>query len=404
MPHQHPVQTQWTHRVWFTRDAFEGGNPALANALRPPLLDQPGKLLVIVDQALPNAIDGLQQRIEAYLAARAEMGDPLPELVAIRTMPGGEQSKNDLSNLEWLLKELLGHKLCRKSVVLAIGGGAVLDCVGFACAVFHRGVGLVRMPTTILSQDDSGVGVKNAVNMFGEKNLIGAFAVPRGVVNDFALIDCLPDRSFHAGFSEAVKVALLKDAAFFEQIEQTAEAIAARKPNAWEPVIERSAQLHLEHICLGGDPFEEQVARPLDFGHWSAHRLEGMTHNAVEHGEAVAMGLALDLLWAEKAGHVETGLALRTCRTLAALKIPLFHPRLSDLSDLFEGLESFREHLGGELTLTIPQAPGKPRDHHTVDRSALAWAVAELDRLTRTHNWPRFDDAQLDFSALKMDD
>ena len=112
----------------------------------------------------------------------------------------------------------------RHAYVLAVGGGALLDMVGYAAATAHRGVRLVRVPTTVLSQNDSGIGVKNSVNAFGKKNFLGTFAPPFAVFNDFTFLTTLSDRDWRAGISEAIKVALLKDATFFAFLEEHATA------------------------------------------------------------------------------------------------------------------------------------------------------------------------------------
>ena len=145
----------------------------------------------------------------------------------------------------------------------------MLDAVGFAASIAHRGVKVLRFPTTTLAQDDAGIGVKNGVNHHNEKNWQGVFAVPTAVINDFSLLSSLSDRDWRSGFSEAVKVALLKDAGEFERLEQHAGAIARRAEAESQRAIIRSAELHWRHIVEGGDPFEDEIARPLDYGHWS---------------------------------------------------------------------------------------------------------------------------------------
>ena len=125
----------------------------------------------------------------------------------------GEPVKNDFSQLQRVWAEINAARLCRHSFVIAIGGGAVLDLVGFGAATAHRRIPLVRLPTTSLSQADGGLGVKNGVNYFGKKNWLGSFVVPHAVVNDLAFLDGLPPRDRRAGLIEALKVALVRDAA-----------------------------------------------------------------------------------------------------------------------------------------------------------------------------------------------
>lgn len=376
--HQQPtISLQWQHRVSFTRSAFDPSNPTLADALNADA-DAPGKLLIAVDQGVVEAHPDIQSEIERYLNHHRAAGRTLPQLVGFRAVPPGEPCKNDLSNLETFLGEIDKARLCRHSFILAIGGGAVLDMVGFAAAVAHRGVRLVRMPTTTLAQGDSGVGVKNSVNMFGKKNFLGTFAVPWAVVNDLSLLETLDDREWRSGLSEAVKVALLKDAGLYRLIASRADQLANRDVPFADGVIQRSAALHLDHIAHGGDPFEATTARPLDFGHWSAHKLEQMTDFAVKHGEAVAIGLALDVTYCELLGILAPETAAHIRDTLAAIGFELWHPAMDDADTLLAGLEEFREHLGGRLTITLLEGVGRPVDVHTIDRATMAAALGQL--------------------------
>jgi len=261
--------------------------------------------------------------------------------------------------------------------VLAIGGGAVLDVVGFAAATAHRGVRLVRMPTTTLAQADAGIGVKNGVNAFGTKNFLGSFAVPLAVINDEAFLSTLSDRDWRCGLSEAVKVALIKDQRFFELIEASVPRLARREDAAMRPIVRRSAALHLQHIVTGGDPFELQGARPLDFGHWSAHKLEQMTDFRLRHGEAVAIGVALDVVYSAMTGRLAETEAQRVIEVLERLGFVLYDAAMEDPA-LLDGLEEFREHLGGRLTITLLEGIGRPVDVHEIDRDRLAGAIGQL--------------------------
>jgi 3-dehydroquinate synthase len=269
-------------------------------------------------------------------------------------------------------------ELDRRSYVVVIGGGAVLDAVGFAAAIAHRGIRLVRLPTTTLAQADSGVGVKNSVNLFQKKNWIGTFAVPWGVVNDAALLSTLPDRDFVCGFSEAVKVSLLKDAIAFDEVCRLAGRIRVRDWSAVDPVIRRSAQLHIQHITQGGDPFEALEARPLDFGHWSAHKLEVLTNYRLRHGEAVGIGVAIDTVYSSLRHGLPVADAERALGCLEELGLPLDDESLADPQPLFDGLEEFRQHLGGRLTVTMLERVGSKLDVHEIDRGAMREAIARV--------------------------
>ncbi|MCA9036264.1 MAG: 3-dehydroquinate synthase, partial [Planctomycetaceae bacterium] len=299
-----------------------------------------------------------------------------------QVVPGGEAVKNDVHIVERMLKVFNEADLDRRSYVVVIGGGAVLDAVGFAAAIAHRGIRLVRIPTTTLAQADSGIGVKNSINLFHKKNWIGTFAVPWAVINDRRLLQTLSDRDFRCGFSEAVKVSLLKDADFFQRICRDARAIAARGAECW-PVIADSAKWHLRHITAGGDPFEMLEARPLDFGHWSAHKLETMTEFELRHGEAVAIGVAVDTVYSGLRHGLPSDSVERVLQCLSDLRLLFRHPAMSRTDELFAGLEEFRQHLGGRLTLTMLQELGRPIDVHEVDRTAMRQAIQTVaDRVS----------------------
>jgi 3-dehydroquinate synthase len=292
---------------------------------------------------------------------------------------GGEACKQDGRDVQRIHERIERHRICRQSFVLAVGGGAVLDAVGFAASTAHRGVRLVRMPSTVLAQNDAGIGVKNAVNAFGRKNFVGAFAPPFAVVNDAALLDTLDPRDRRAGIAEAVKVALIKDAAFFEALFAERQRLARFETEAMERMIVRCAELHLEHIRTSGDPFELGSARPLDFGHWSAHRLEEIVEGDLRHGEAVAVGIALDVLYSHAVGRLDEIAAHRILVLLEDLGFDLARPALRWL-DVEAALESFREHLGGPLCITLLDGVGRGVEVRGIDVGTMRTCIDALLR------------------------
>lgn len=233
------------------------------------------------------------------------------------------------------------------------------------------------MPSTTLAQCDSGIGVKNAVNCFGKKNFIGVFDPPFAVVNDIRLLDSLDDQHWRSGLSEAVKVALVKDAEFFDEIESCADALVARDKNAMANVIKQSAIFHLDHITKGGDPFERLDARPLDFGHWAAHKLEQLTNHTLTHGEAVSIGLAIDLRCSVGLGLLPDAIANRAISLLQRLGLPTAHCDLLDEA-IIDGIEEFRQHLGGKLTLLMLTGIADSVDVFELETSIVRQAIAEL--------------------------
>lgn len=367
-------EVPFVHRMRFTRNVFGDDREVLAELLEPSG-DQPARVQFWVDEHVALAQPDLKSRIRRFISSQSGR---LTMPGNIQILPGGEAVKNDIHLLERMLKCIHAAELDRRSYIVAIGGGAVLDAVGFAAAISHRGIRLVRLPTTTLAQGDSGVGVKNSVNLFQKKNWVGTFAVPWGVINDESLLETLPLREFRCGFSEAVKVSLLKDPREFQRLCETADRIARRDMAAAGPVLRRSAELHLEHITRGGDPFEVNEARPLDFGHWSAHKLEVLSNFALRHGEAVAIGVAVDAVYSSlRLGFPETE-ARRVLDCLARLGLPLSHPALEDSRRLFDGLEEFRQHLGGRLTLTMLRQAGQPVDVHEIDVNAMQQAIRQV--------------------------
>ncbi len=363
----------YRHRLVEVMGALDAGEGALAGLLDAGGLRRAG---VFIDGGLAAARATICDEVVAYAKAHAiEIGEG-PVVV-----PGGEAVKNEWAHVERMLGVIEGAGLCRQSYVIAIGGGAVLDAAGLAASLAHRGVRLIRLPTTTVGQGDSGVGVKNGINMFGKKNYLGVFAPPWGVINDPTLLTTLSERDWRCGFSEAVKVALVKDGAFFDEVERGARAIAGRDLEAARPVLWRSALMHLDHIALGGDPFELTTARPLDFGHWSAHKLEQMSGFEVRHGEAVAIGIAIDTVYSRLSGWLDEGDATRVVACLHALGFALDHALLTHEDELLSGIEEFREHLGGRLTVSMLRGIGEGFDVHEIDEARMREAIGEVRAL-----------------------
>jgi 3-dehydroquinate synthase len=381
------ISVTWRHRVYFTRGIFGAGHDLLRQVLALDRSNAVAKALVVVDEMLAEKQPGLIRDIEAYFARHS---NELNLVCAPMVIEGGERAKNSYFHVSEIQSHVEKHHIDRHSYIIAIGGGALLDVVGLAAATAHRGVRHVRIPTTTLSQDDSGVGVKNGINAFGKKNFIGTFAPPFAVINDFDLLASLPDRDKRAGYVEAVKVALIRDSAFFNQIERDASQLAAFEPEAMQRLITRSAELHMNHIATSGDPFEFGSARPLDFGHWAAHKLEQISDYRIRHGEAVAVGIALDVIYSRAMGYLDALSAERILVLLEQLGFELFanellHEDSSGELVVLKGLEEFREHLGGQLTITLLQGVGRGFEVHEMDASAVLAALRELHSRHQHH-------------------
>jgi 3-dehydroquinate synthase len=374
------IQVGYRLRVRFTEDVFAVANPVLKSVLGEDVRGPKPKALVVLDEALARARAGLSQSIEDYFNAHK---DALQLVCPPLVIEGGERTKNSYFHVSEIQSHVDRYHIDRHSYVIAVGGGALLDMAGLAAATAHRGVRHVRLPSTTLSQCDSGVGVKNGINAFGKKNFIGAFAPPFAVINDFQLLESLTPRDKRAGYVEAVKVALIRDGRFFDELESAADKLRAFDPSAMQRLIFRSAELHLNHIATSGDPFEFGSARPLDFGHWSAHKLEQLSEFKIRHGEAVAVGIALDTIYSRAMGFLDTAAAERVLRLLEALGFELFANELlhvdSDHSLLVvNGLEEFREHLGGQLAITLLRGIGQGFEVHEMNLPKVVEAIYEL--------------------------
>jgi 3-dehydroquinate synthase len=378
--HVQKIAVRHEFPVVFTRDLFAPRNTVLRDAIARDQAAQPRRCLALIDRGVLAAFPGLPPHIRAYFDVHA---DTLHLVRSPLALPGGETIKQSAKPVRRMIDALRAGNICRHSVCLAIGGGAFLDAAGLAAALFHRGVRLVRIPTTALAQCDSGVGVKNAINYAGSKNLLGTFAPPWAVLNDSAFLDSLPLPLLLDGIAEAVKVAAIKDAAFFRSIERAAPNIARRDLPAIRRILQRCALLHLDHIATSGDPYELGTARPLDYGHWSAHKLEALSKHRLSHGHAVAIGIALDALYAACAGLLPEKQALRLVDVLRTCGLPVFAPELARTDRrgrlaVLAGLEEFRAHLGGELTLTFPSPLGSRSELHSIDETLMADCIAVL--------------------------
>ena len=373
------IHLELVHRVEFTRDLFSPVNTILSDVVAKCGSNQILRCIVFVDGGVVGGNQNLLREISSWFNAR----DGELELVdSPMVLPGGESCKNDWSLIPEIWDRLNVNKIDRHSFVIAIGGGAFLDMVGFAASTAHRGVRLIRVPTTSLSQGDGGVGVKNGVNFFGKKNWVGSFAVPYAVINDFAFLETLDDKSKRAGIIEAIKVALVRSKDFFNEIEKRAKQLANLDQDALEYVIQRSAVEHVDHISTSGDPYELGSARPLDYGHWVAHKLEQISSFKIGHGEAVAIGIAVDLIYSKLVGIISEDECSRVLRLIKEVGFKIYSADLkkeeSGKSIILQGLEEFREHLGGVLTITLVPEIGRKIEVNEMDNDEILIAIDSL--------------------------
>lgn len=375
-------QVNFEYNVAYTRDLLDEKNTTLAGLLG----ENRSKVMIFVDNKVAEVFPTLARQAERWAAVYT---DSIDLVTPIEIIPGGEAIKKGWQTVTDITRRMMDGGICRHSYVMIIGGGAVLDAVGFAAAVFHRGVRQIRVPTTLLAQDDSGVGVKNGINHNGAKNLFGCFYPPDAVIIDYRFLRTLSPRDILSGVAEALKVAFIKDEAFYRYIRANAAKIRDLDWPVLEHLVLKSSRLHLEHIG-GGDPFEKGSSRPLDFGHWSAHKLEAMTQNGVRHGEAVAIGMALDIYCAALMEMITMDLAEEMLGTMQACGLVLWHAALIQRDRagrliLLKGLEEFREHLGGRLTLAMPTGIGRFVDVHELPEPTVEKALEMLQTAEKQH-------------------
>ena len=372
----------YEYPVCFTEHLFSRDNPVFLQTLVRREPARRHRFVAFIDSNVAASFPSLAHDIAGYTSLHGES----MELVAHpEVVPGGEHVKNDPALLTRLQHRLVELGIDRHAFVVGIGGGAFLDLIGYVASSTHRGIRHIRVPTTVLAQNDSGVGVKNGVNAFGVKNLLGSFAPPFAVLNDSDFLRTLQPRDKIAGVAEAVKVALIRDRLFFEWLEASAQALRDCESAAMSRMIRRCAELHMRQIAHGGDPFETGSARPLDYGHWSAHKLEALTAHELRHGEAVAIGLALDTRYSVQIGMLKPGSEDRVHALLKRLGFHLWHPALESRDaqgqwQLLRGLEEFREHLGGDLTITLLRDIGVGEEVHQMDTKEILAALVWLRR------------------------
>ena len=377
---QQTIAVTWDFPVTFTHGLFRPANRVLVDTLQRFNETRRHRALVFIDSHVAAARPKLAAEVEAYFQANTANVELAAEPQAV---PGGEAIKNDFALVEGFMRLMLEKHMDRQSFIIIVGGGAVMDAVGLAAALVHRGLRQIRVPTTVLGQNDAGVGVKNGVNFLGGKNAVGSFAPPFAVLNDFEFLRTLPQRDWLCGVAEAWKVAIIRDSAFFDWLCDHAAKFPQRDAVAMEQLVFRCADEHLAHIRTNGDPFEYGRARPLDFGHWSAHKLELMSGFSISHGEAVAFGVLLDSCYAREKRWIDADEYAAIEQGLTISGFPLWHDEAvardpAGHLEIFAGIRDFREHLGGELCVTFPQGIGARFEIHEIDLILMERCLKEL--------------------------
>ena len=293
----------------------------------------------------------LEAQHDALLASGALGPDPW-----VVTMPDGEAAKS-LATVESLCRELARGGLLRGDLVVAVGGGVVGDTAGLVAAVYHRGVALVQVPTTLLAQVDSAIGGKTAVNLPEGKNLVGAFHQPVAVVADTAVLTSLPDAEFRGGLGEVAKYALMPDGtALVDLLRVHTDAVLARDPDVLAALVGECVTI--KGAVVAADPDERSGVRAvLNYGHTFAHALETTGDYALAHGEAVAIGLVFAANLAHALERVGLDVVDRVHGVVAGLGLPVRVPGDADRADLLAAMRRDKKAKGG-LTFVLPGRDG----------------------------------------------
>ncbi|MEO0820903.1 MAG: 3-dehydroquinate synthase [Pseudomonadota bacterium] len=341
-----------------------------AGRLIAPLLARPFAPIVTDETVAAHHLGALQGAL-----ARAGV-----ESAAV-TVPAGEASKS-LECLGAVLDGLLGLKVERDDLVIALGGGVVGDLAGFAAAVLRRGVGFVQVPTTLLAQVDSSVGGKTGINAAAGKNLIGAFHQPRLVIADIAVLDTLPRRELLAGYGEVAKYGLLGDAGFFEWLEAGgAQALASGDRAARIRAVRRSCEMKAEIVAR--DERERGDRALLNLGHTFGHALEAATgySSRLLHGEGVAIGMVLAFAVSARMGLCAQELPGRVAAHLAGLGLPArlaeIPGPLPDADGLLGFMAQDKKVRQGQMTFILARGIGEAFVTREADMAAVRAVLEE---------------------------
>ena len=303
-------------------------------------------LIITNDRIAPM---GYLEKYEQLLAPHRE--------VHTLVLPDGE-SKKTLETLQLILDKALTEKLDRKCTFIALGGGVIGDMVGFAAAVYQRGVDFIQIPTTVMAMTDSSVGGKTGVNHPLGKNMVGAFHQPQCVFIDTDSLNTLPDRELQSGIAEIIKYGLIRDSELFQWLEDNMEKILERDPAATRYAVKRSCENKAE--VVKADEKEAGVRATLNLGHTFGHAIEsGSGYGTWLHGEAVAIGTAMAITMSAEMGWIEVDLVERTYQLLEKAKLPVELPLDSPMNreTFLKYMAADKKVANGQLRLILLKGP-----------------------------------------------
>lgn len=272
-------------------------------------------------------------------------------------LPDGEAQKN-INNFELVLSKMLEARISRDACVLALGGGVIGDLSGFVAACYQRGIDFIQIPTTLLSQVDSSVGGKTAVNHPLGKNMIGAFYQPKAVLIDPQSLSTLPDREFAAGMAEVIKYGIIYDIAFFDWLEQNIELIQSKALQTLSTMIARCCEIKAEVVNL--DEKEQGIRALLNLGHTFGHAIEAeLGYGEWLHGEAVAAGTMLACELAVMRKKMSVSELRRVEQLLSAFSLPVKGPKSMQAQHYIAHMQRDKKVVSGTMRFILPIGIGK---------------------------------------------
>jgi 3-dehydroquinate synthase len=284
-------------------------------------------------------------------------------------LPDGEAEKS-LSNFEVIMSHMLEQEHGRDTTLIALGGGVIGDITGFAAACYQRGIDFIQIPTTLLSQVDSSVGGKTAVNHPLGKNMIGAFYQPKAVFIDIDSLDTLPVREFNAGMAEVIKYGILGDRDFFIWLEDHSAAIKSGDKSVLAQMIERCCQCKADIVAK--DETEAGVRALLNLGHTFGHAIEAdQGYGKWLHGEAVATGMVLAGKLAVAMNLLEVSEYRRMESLISAFDLPIIAPENMGFAEFIRHMRRDKKNIAGKLRFIIPTAIGKSEIRDDVSQDML---------------------------------
>jgi 3-dehydroquinate synthase len=290
-------------------------------------------------------------------------------------LPDGEKHKN-LATFETILSALLANKHARDTTIIALGGGVIGDMAGFAAACYQRGISFIQVPTTVLSQVDSSVGGKTAVNHPLGKNMIGAFYQPQAVIIDINCLKNLPAREFSAGMAEVIKYGIIYDHSFFSWLEDNVENIKALQADTITYMIKRCCEIKAEVVAL--DEKESGIRALLNLGHTFGHAIEAeQGYGNWLHGEAVAVGMILAAKTSAILGLIDAEQVDRIISLIKQFDLPLNSPADMSYANYAEHMQLDKKVLNGKLRLVLPTSIGSSELFDNVSETVLRRVIEQ---------------------------